>query len=132
MTTPGDGTIGIEHAAVSGKEESRCIYWHRDLPPVDAEMLGEHVLEAHSSRMRASFAYRDEAWESCHRDLMEQTKTRLKQEIDRLGGDCAHIVEESVVSRRDDATGGAWLEGRFTYMLYRRTAGPTIDGSGAP
>ena len=132
MTTPSEGTTGVERPAVSGPEEPRCIYWHRDLPPGDAEMLGEHVLEAHSSRMRASFAYRDEAWESCYRDLMEQTSTRLKQEIERLGGDYAHIVKESVLSRHDDATGSAWLQGRFTYMLYRRTTALTSDRSGAP
>jgi hypothetical protein len=132
MTTPSEETTGIERSAVSGPEEPRCIYWHRDLPPVDAEMLGEHVLEANSSRVHASFAYRDEAWESCYRDLMEQTHTRLKQEIDRLGGHYAHIVDESVLSRRDDATGSAWLHGRFTYMLYRRTDALTIDRSGAP
>jgi hypothetical protein len=127
MTTLSEHALESEHCAVSGAEEPRCIYWHRDLPPVDAEMLGEHVLEASSSRVRTAFAYRDEAWERCYRDLMEHTTTRLKQEIDRLGGHYAHIVEESILSRRDDATGNAWLHGRFTYMLYRRTCALTID-----
>ena len=132
MSTLNHDAGATEHPAVSGAEESRCIYWHRDLPPIDAVMMGEHVLEANSSRVRASFAYRDQTWESCYRDLMEQTNTRLKQEIERLGGDYAHIVKESVLSRHDDATGSAWLQGSFTYMLYRRTKALTTDRSGAP
>jgi len=120
MTTHGHGAVARDHPAVPGEKESRCIYWHRDLPPIDAAMMGEHVLEANSGRVRASFAYRDETWEGCYRDLMEQASTRLKQEIDRLGGHYAHVVAESILSRRDDATGTAWLQGRFTYMLYRR------------
>ena len=119
MATLSDVAVAIE-PAVSANQEARCIYWHRDLPPINAEMLGEHVIEATSSRVRASFAYRDERWESCYRDLMEHTNTRLKQEIDRLGGHYAHVVEESILSRHDEATGTAWLKGRFKYMLYRR------------
>jgi hypothetical protein len=120
MTTLSERATESEHSAISGTEEPRCIYWHRDLPPIDAEMLGEHVLEASSSRVPASFAYRDEMWERCYRDLMEHTSTRLRQEIDRLGGRYAHVVEESILSRHDDANGTAWLQGRFTYMLYGR------------
>jgi hypothetical protein len=32
----------------------------------------------------------------------------------------AHVLDESIDSRHDGATGEAWLQGRFTYMLYRR------------
>ena len=28
------------------------VYWHRQLPPFDTELLGEHVLEATSGRSR--------------------------------------------------------------------------------
>jgi len=35
------------------------VYWHRELPPLDAAALSEHVVEADSVRARAS---RDEAW----------------------------------------------------------------------
>ncbi len=28
------------------------IYWHGDLPPLEAEAMGEHVLEATSHRVR--------------------------------------------------------------------------------
>ena len=48
------------------------------------------------------------------------TRARLEQEVARLGGLYAHVVEESIDSRRDDATGEAWLHGRFGYVLYGR------------
>ena len=40
----------------------KCIYWHRELPPLEAEMIGEHVLEAMSSRVPGSLAHRGELW----------------------------------------------------------------------
>ena len=101
--------------------EEATIYWHRQLPPIDAEVMGEHVLEASSARVPGSVAHRDELWDRCYADLMERSRARLKQEIDRLGGDCAHVLNESIDARRDDATGEAWLHGCFTYMLYRRS-----------
>jgi hypothetical protein len=101
-----------------------CIYWHRQLPPLSAEMMGEHTVEATSNRVHDSLAQRDELWESCYRELMDHVETRLKQEIHRLGGDYAHVLSESIDSRRDDRTGEAWLHGRFEYVLYRRGAGP--------
>lgn len=97
-----------------------CIYWHRQLPPLDAEVLGGHVLEATSNRVRNSLAYRDELWESCYRNLMDNVADRLRQEVRRLGGDYAHVMSESIDSRHNDATGEAWLHGRIDYALYRR------------
>jgi hypothetical protein len=49
---------------------------------------------------------------------MAQAQIRLGQEVARLGGDYAHVLGESIDSKRDDVTGEAWLHGRFTYMLY--------------
>jgi hypothetical protein len=95
------------------------VYWHRELPPLDADAIGEHTVEAVSRRVQGTLAHRDELWDRCYADLMTQTHTRLEQEIDRLGGDYAHVLHESVDSRHDDALGDAWLHGRFTYMLYR-------------
>ena len=100
----------------------KVVYWHRDLPPLDAEVMGEHTLEAASSRVPGTFAHRDAVWDRCYEDLMVHTRARLEQEIDRLGGDCAHVLAESVDGRHDDATGEAWLNGRFTYVLCRRTS----------
>ena len=101
--------------------ENKSIYWHRELPPADAEILGEHVVEASSRRVPNAMAYRDELWERCYEDLMNQACERLEQEIVRLGGDCAHVLDESVDSRHDPVTGQAWLHGRFNYVLYKQT-----------
>jgi hypothetical protein len=103
---------------------NKIIYWHRELPPLDAEIVGEHTVEATSRRVTSTFAHRDELWLSCHDDLMTNTRARLEQEVARLGGHYAHVLDEEIDSRHDDATGESWLHGRFTYMLYRRpTAG---------
>jgi hypothetical protein len=56
---------------------------------------------------------------------MVQTRIRLEQEIERLGGDYAHVLGEVVDTRHDDAKGEAWLHGCFTYMLYRRSGDDT-------
>jgi hypothetical protein len=95
------------------------VFWHRELPPLQAEPIGEHTVEAVSQRVPGTLAHRDELWDRCYADLMARTQTRLNQEIACLGGDFAHVLYESVDSRRDDARGEAWLRGRFTYVLYR-------------
>jgi hypothetical protein len=97
------------------------VYWHRELPPLDTEVLGEHTLEATSVRVPGMLVFRDELWKGCYADLMAKTRDRFEQEIVRLGGDCAHVFEESIDPRHDDATGEAWLHGVFEYVLYRRT-----------
>jgi hypothetical protein len=99
---------------------AKTIYWHRELPPLDAEVMAEHTLEAVSERVSSRLAHRDELWERCYRDLMRQTRQRLEQEIARLGGQYAHVGNESIEVRHDEARGEAWLRGRFTYVLYRR------------
>ena len=95
------------------------VFWHRELPPLQAEPIGEHTVEAVSERVPGTLAHRDEIWDQCYADLMARTHTRLDQEIARLGGDFAHVLHESIDSRRDDVRGEAWLRGRFTYVLYR-------------
>jgi hypothetical protein len=54
-------------------------------------------------------------------ELMQNTRVRLQQEITRLGGHYAHVLDESIDTKHDDATGDKWLHGRFMYMLYRRS-----------
>lgn len=95
------------------------IYWHRDLPPLGAEAVAEHVVEASSVRVPSLLAHRDRLWTRCHADLMERAHARLEQEVARLGGRYAHVLNESIDPHHDAATGEAWLQGRFTYMLYR-------------
>jgi hypothetical protein len=103
----------------------KIVYWHRELPPLEAEIMGEHTLEATSARIEGTLAHRDELWDRCYRDLMNNARVRLEQEVERLGGHYAHILDELVDARRDDVTGQAWLSGRYTYVLYRRPSAKT-------
>lgn len=96
------------------------IFWHRELPPLDAEMLGEHTLEATSSRVPGSLTQHGEEWGRCHHELMDLARARFAQEMERLGGDYVHVLDESIDARHDDRTNEGWLRGRFTYVLYRR------------
>ena len=102
-------------------QASRAIYWHRELPPRDAEPVGNHTIEATSGRVPGTLAHRDEMWDPCYQELMERVRLRLEQEIVRLGGDYAHVLSEHIEPRRDDRTGEAWMYGRFDYELYRRS-----------
>jgi hypothetical protein len=104
---------------VAERTPSRTVFWHRELPPIEAEPLGEHSLEAVSSRVPGTIAHRDEIWDRCYAELMAAADDRFNQEIARLGGDVAHVLHESVDTRHDDVRGETWLRGRFTYMLYR-------------
>jgi hypothetical protein len=112
----------------------KIVYWHRDLPPLDADPIGEHVLEATSCRVPGTISHRDDLWRVCYEDLMRQACGRIEQEATRLGGDYAHVAHEVIDSRHDPATGEAWLRGRFDYVLYRRTAKrtatPTANDAG--
>jgi hypothetical protein len=101
------------------QDATKTIYWHRELPPLCADMLGEHVVEAVSSRVPNTLSHRDDIWDRCYAELMAAAQARLTQELSRLGGDCAHVLREAVDTRRDDVSGEIWLRGRFTYVLYR-------------
>ena len=102
--------------------DDKIVYWHRDLPPLDAELMAEHTVEATSGRVAGILSHRDELWGRCYRELIANAETRLAQEIARLGGTCAHVLDESINTRRDDASAEAWLHGRFSYVLCRRPA----------
>jgi hypothetical protein len=105
---------------IDSSNGDKIVYWHRELPPVDAELMAAHTIEAISGRVAGTISHRDELWDRCYEELMANARARLAQEIDRLGGDYAHVNEESIHTRHDDAAGEAWLHGRFSYMLYRR------------
>lgn len=112
-------------AAHTGKNDQK-IYWHRELPPVDAEPIGEHIIEAASDPVPGTLAHRDELWNECHKELTAHLTRRLEQEMARLGGDYAHVLDESIDSRHDEITGERWLHGQFTYMLYRKPKGYSV------
>ena len=101
------------------QDSGKVIYWHRDLPPLDGEILHEHVIEATSGRVSGSIDRYGDLWGQCHAALMQHTSDRLAQEIARLGGDFAHVLDEHIESHRDDVTNESWLKGRFNYVLYR-------------
>jgi len=108
--------------ATPAPPEEKVVFWHRDLPPVSAELMADHTVEATSSRVPGTLSHRDELWQHCYDEMMANVHGRLRQEIARLGGDYAHVHDESIDTRHDEAAGEAWLHGRFSYMLYRRAA----------
>ena len=101
------------------ERKPKAVYWHRELPPFDAEVVGEHTLEAASGRVPDTIAHREELWNRCKDELMIHAGDRLTEELSRLGGRYAHVLDESIDTKHDAATGEAWLHGRFTYMLNR-------------
>jgi hypothetical protein len=110
--------------------EPKVIFWHRELPPTSGDLLHEHVMEADSERVAGSIERHGELWHQCYASLMENARRRLEQEVHRLGGHYAHVLDEHVDSRRDDGLGEGWLHGRFHYMLYRRAGSypPSLTG----
>lgn len=100
--------------------EAKVVFWHRQLPPLEAEPVEEHTVEASSRRVPGTLAHRDDLWDQCYRELMANAETRLVQEVTRLGGHFAHVHDEAIDPRHDEAAGQTWLHGRFSYMLYRR------------
>ena len=72
------------------------VYWHRDLPPLDAELVAEHTVEANSSRVAGTLAHRDELWDQCYQELMTNTTHRLVEEVARLGGHYAHVHDKAI------------------------------------
>jgi hypothetical protein len=106
---------------------SKIVYWHRDLPPLEAEVLSEHTVEANSNRVAGRLAHRDELWDQCYRELMTNAERNLVQEVVRLGGDYAHVHSETLTPKHDDMAGEAWLHGVFTYTLYRHVSKPRLD-----
>jgi hypothetical protein len=101
---------------------AKIVYWHRELPPLDAEIVAEHVVEAASARVPGTMTHRDDLWNTCYNELMARTQVRLEQEVSRLRGEYAHVFSEAIDTCRDDAKGESWLRGRFAYVLYRRPA----------
>jgi hypothetical protein len=112
--------------SVIAPERSKVVYWRRELPPLDAEAIGEHTLEATSNRVPYMYG-QEHVWDRCYDDLMAQARGRLEQEVARLGGHFAHVLEESIEDHHDAATGTSWLHGRFEYVLYRSGQAKVIE-----
>ena len=65
------------------RRDEKIVYWHRDLPPLAAEAMDEHSLEATSGRVPGTIAHRDELWNRCYEELMANASARLAQEVAR-------------------------------------------------
>jgi hypothetical protein len=116
--------------AIDQPDTAATVYWHRALPPLDAEPIGVHTLEATSSRVPGTLGHRDDLWNRCYHELMVNAEYRLAQEIARLAGHYVHVYDESIEPRRDEAAGEAWLHGRFYYVLYRHASRPAVAVDG--
>ena len=101
---------------------SKPVFWHRELPPASAEVVGEGLLEATSVRVRDCLDERGSLWESCLADLKQDAHKRLEQELHRVGADFVHVLAEITDTRRDERTGEAWLHGTFRYVLLSATS----------
>src|SRR5579884_1388966 len=117
-------TVSLQTAAA----QQPHVYWHSELPPAEADPIAEYVVEATSARVPHTLAHRDELWDRCYQDLMAQARIRLEQEIVRLGGSYAHVLEEHLESKTDAVTSESWLAGRFRYVLYGRPGVPKLSG----
>jgi len=84
---------------------SQVVYWRRELPPLSEQIEGEHQVEATSELVFNDFAHRTELWNRCYPSLVEQAERRIVQEVQRLGGSCAHVVDEAIKAKLDDAPG---------------------------
>jgi hypothetical protein len=48
---------------IQNSDDRKLIYWHRELPPFDAELIAEHTVEATSGRVAGTLSHRDELWD---------------------------------------------------------------------
>lgn len=98
---------------------SKVIYWRRELPPLREQIEGEHEIDANSPLVHYdSGSARQLLWGACYPQLLEAAETRMVQEVARLGGSCAHVVDEVITAKVDDANAGFSLHGRFRYVMY--------------
>jgi hypothetical protein len=50
--------------------------------------------------------------------LQATAEDRIRQEVLRLGGSCAHVVDEQVTAKIDEASAMFWPAGRFRFVMY--------------
>ena len=98
-------------------ETHKLIYWHRELPPLSEALAGEYVVEAHSDPVPYRLTEHDALFDRCLPNLKARLAERVEQEIHRLGGSCAHVLDEHVEPHIDNSTGEYTLRGRLTYVL---------------
>ena len=102
------------------------IYWHHDLPPLAHDPVSEHVVQARSDVVPYRPGHLEDLNEACLASLRKAAVHRLEQELDRLGGSSAHVTDEEIEAKHDEATTDFSLQGTYTYVLYRAPTG--VDG----
>ena len=98
------------------------IYWHHELPPLEHDPVSEHVVQARSDVVPYRPGHLDDLNEACLASLRNAAAHRLEQELDRLGGDSAHVTDEEIEAKHDEASATFSLQGTYTYVLYRAPA----------
>jgi hypothetical protein len=97
----------------------QVVFWHRDLPPVEAEPIVEDEIEATGPRLPSSPSGRSELWTRSADGLRASAESRIAQEVRRLGGLYAHVNDDHVEEHTDHASGETWLRGRYSFVVYR-------------
>ena len=100
-------------------DDDKIVYWHRELPPLSAELMAEHTLEATSSRVPGTISHRNELWDRCYLELMANTQIRLAQESLASGA----TTPTSAMNPSTSAMTTRLAKRGYTdasYMLYRR------------
>jgi hypothetical protein len=97
------------------------VYFHRAWPPVDARPVGEGFVEARTTPVRSSHDERTAHWAAAQTELDALSRSRIEQELDRLGADFAHVFEEHVEDHVDPGADTFQLRGRYRFVTYRAT-----------
>ena len=56
-------------------EVTKVIYWRRDLPPLEAEQIGDHVVEADSRHVKEDLSERGTLWDQRHDDVIGASRS---------------------------------------------------------
>ena len=94
------------------------VYWRRELPPVEDVAEHAHQIEATSPSIPNRAGERQEQWGRCYDSLMAEAERRIAAEVERLGGDCAHVFDEEITEKVDNKTNTYHLVGRFRFVLF--------------
>ena len=66
---PAEGQVAVESQLHDPEAGAKTVYWHRELPPLYAEPLGEHIVEADSMRVVGNLAHRGDLWDRCYQGV---------------------------------------------------------------
>ena len=97
---------------------AKRVYWHQELPPLADRIESEHELVAKSDEAALSMGDRHDLWGHVYPSLRANIESRLEQEVQRQGGDCAHVVHEEITEHEDFAKSVYYLQARIEYVLY--------------